>query len=54
MAVLSGWQEIAVAGLIGMAGWALRFVIADFVLDRFGDVLSDRMRRWDQQQPDGT
>jgi hypothetical protein len=54
MTALSGWQGIAVAGLIGMAVWALRFVIADFVLDRFGDVLSDRLRRWDQRQPDGT
>jgi hypothetical protein len=54
MAELFGWQGIAVAGLIGMVVWGLRFVIADFVLDRFGDVLSDRMRRWDKQQPDGT
>jgi len=54
MAELSGWHGVAVAGIIGMVLWGLRFVIADFVLDRFGDVLSDRMRRWDQQQPDGT
>lgn len=54
MAELSGWPGIAVAGLIGMVVWGLRFVIADFVLDRFGDVLSDRMRRWDERQPDGT
>ena len=54
MVALSEWQEIAVAGLVGMVVWGLRFVIADFVLDRFGDVLSDRIRRWDRQQPDGT
>ena len=54
MAELSGWQGIAAAGLIGMVVWGLRFVIADFVLDRFGDVLSDRMRRWEERQLDGT
>jgi hypothetical protein len=54
MAGFSGWQEVAVAGIVGMVVSGLRFVIADFVLDRFGDVLSDRMRRWDEQQPDGT
>jgi hypothetical protein len=32
-----------------MVVWGLRFVIADFVLDRFGDVLSDRMRRWEER-----
>ena len=51
MTELSGWQGIAAAGLVGVVLWGLRFVIADFVLDRFGDVLSDRIRRWDEQQP---
>jgi hypothetical protein len=36
MHVLSGWQGLAVLGIIAMAAWGLRFVLADFILDRFG------------------
>jgi hypothetical protein len=52
MHVLLGWQGLAVAGIIGMAAWGLRWVLGDFVLDRFGDALHDRLLRRDRQ-PDG-
>jgi len=49
MHVLSGWRGLAVVGIIVVVAWGLRFVLADFVLDRFGDVFNDRTRRWDRQ-----
>jgi hypothetical protein len=49
MHVPSWWQGLAVAGIVGMAAWGLRLVFADFILDRFGDVLSDRP--WRRNRP---
>ena len=43
MHFLLSWPGIAVAGIIGMVLWGLRFVFADFLLDRLGDPLSDRL-----------
>ena len=44
---------LAVVGILGMAAWALRWEFADFFLDRFGDVLSDRLQRRDRQPDAG-
>ena len=43
------WWEIAVAGLVGIAAWGLRWAFADFVLDRFGDIVSDRLQHRDRE-----
>ncbi len=48
----SWWHGVVATGLFGMVVWGLRWVLADFVLDRFGDVLNDHLRRLDRQ-PDG-
>jgi hypothetical protein len=53
MHFLSWWQGMAVAGIFGMAAWGLRWVFADFFLDRFGDLLSDRLQRRDRQPDAG-
>lgn len=53
MQLLSWCQGIAVAGILGIAAWALRWEFADLVLDRFGDVLSDRLQRRDRQPDAG-
>lgn len=44
---------LAVAGIFGMAAWGLRWALADFFLDRFGDILSDRLQRRDRQPDAG-
>jgi len=46
---LSWWQAVAVCGTIALAAWGLRLTLQDFFLDRFGDVLSDRLKRWDNR-----
>jgi hypothetical protein len=53
MDFLSWWQGIAVVGIFGMTAWGLRLALADFLLDRFGDVLSDRLQRRDRQPDAG-
>ena len=52
MHVLLGWQVLAVAGTVGMVAWGVRLAFADFLLDRFGVLLTDRVRRRDRR-PDG-
>src|SRR4029077_12322011 len=53
MHFLSWWQGMAVAGIFGMGAWGLRWELVDFFLDRFGDVLRDRLRRRDRQPDAG-
>ena len=47
MHFLFGWQGITVVGIIGMVLWGLHLAFADFILDRLGDLRSDRLRRRD-------
>jgi hypothetical protein len=41
------WHEVVAVGVLAMVVCGLRLVFADFVLDRFGDVLNDHLRRLD-------
>ena len=47
MHFLFGWQGITVVGIIGTVLWGLHLAFADFILDRLGDLRSDRLRRRD-------
>lgn len=49
----SWWKGIVAAGVFGMVAWGLRLLLADFILDRFGDVLNDHLRRLDRQPDAG-
>ena len=53
MHFLSWWRGIAAAAIFGLAAWGFRWEFADFFLDRFGDVLSDRLHRQDRQPDAG-
>jgi len=53
MHVFSWWWGIAAAGIFGVAALGLRWEFADFFLDRFGDVLNDRLQRRDRQPDAG-
>lgn len=39
------WYEAGGVVMAGGALWGLRWAVADFVLDRFGDVWTDRLHR---------
>ena len=51
--LFSWWHGVVATGIIGMVVWGFRLVFADFVLDRFGDVRNDHLRRLDRQREVG-
>ena len=51
--LLSWWREILAVGILGSVVFGARVVFADFLLDRFGDVLNDHLRRVDRQADSG-
>ena len=53
MHFLFGWQGITVVGIIGMVLWGLHLTFADFILDRFGDLRSDRLKAPGRQTDGG-